>query len=132
VAAGADANYGNGDPLNAAASLGAVEVAIVLLDVGAKPELRGTGGETALHWAAYIGNDKLVARLIAAGAPVDVKDPQFNSTPLGWTLHAWRNYPPPANQSQHREVALRLSRAGARVEAEWRDAFDALVSGPTQ
>jgi hypothetical protein len=37
-----------------AASLGAEEVGLRLLDAGARPELRGLFGETALHWAAFL------------------------------------------------------------------------------
>src|SRR5712691_7022599 len=52
--AGADVDFQNGDPLNAAASLWAEELGIRLLDAGAKPELvRRGSGETALHWAAH-------------------------------------------------------------------------------
>jgi uncharacterized membrane protein len=35
-----------------------------LLDGGAKPELRGLFAETALHWAAFLGEIRLTARLI--------------------------------------------------------------------
>ncbi len=42
-------------PLIGAASLGAEEVGLRLLDAGAKPQLRGLFGETALHWAALLG-----------------------------------------------------------------------------
>lgn len=119
LAAGADVDFGNGDPLNAAASLGALEVAFVLLDAGARPDLLGFGGETALHWAAYIGAAGLVDRLIAAGAPLDVKDGRYSATPLGWALHGWSESPVPADQGGHREVVLRLARAGSAVEPEW-------------
>src|SRR5438477_5500158 len=37
IAAGADVNFGGGDPIIAAASLGAIEVAFALLDAGARP-----------------------------------------------------------------------------------------------
>lgn len=45
-----------------AASLGAEDVGLRLLDAGAQPELLGIFGETALHWAAM---------LVAAGARVE-------------------------------------------------------------
>jgi ankyrin repeat protein len=51
----------NGDtPLIGAASLGAEDVGLRLLAAGAKPDLRGLFGETALHWAALLGEDRLV------------------------------------------------------------------------
>ena len=63
IEAGADLNFqkdGKGDtPLIGAASLGAEDVGIRLLDAGANPLLRGLFGETALHWAAMLGKDHL-------------------------------------------------------------------------
>ena len=47
-------------PLIGAASLGAEDVGLRLLAAGAKPDLRGLFGETALHWAALLGEDRLV------------------------------------------------------------------------
>ena len=51
-------------PLIGAASLGAEDAGIKLLDAGASPRLRGLFGETALHWAALLGEDRLTTRLI--------------------------------------------------------------------
>ena len=51
-------------PLIGAASLGAEDVGLRLLAAGAKPELRGLFGETALHWSAMLGEDRLVSELI--------------------------------------------------------------------
>ena len=119
IATGADINHQNGDPLNAAASLGATEVGLLLLDAGAHPDLRGLFGETALHWAATIGNSVLVHRLLEKGAPVDVKDEKWKSTPLGWALHGWGERPPAGDHGHHREVVAYLVRAGAVVEPAW-------------
>jgi ankyrin repeat protein len=44
-------------------------------------------GYTALHNAAWSGSGDLVDLLIARGAPVDVLDPGFHSTPLGYALY---------------------------------------------
>ena len=72
IQAGADLDFRrhrengkNGDtPLIGAASLAAEDVGLWLLDAGARPELRGLFGETALHWAALLSGDRLAARLI--------------------------------------------------------------------
>jgi ankyrin repeat protein len=119
IAAGADIDFGNGDPLNAAVSLGVPEVALLLLESGARPDLIGQLGETSLHWAAFTGSDKLAGRLIDAGAPIDIEDARWHSTPLGWALHGWSNSPVPADQHDHRAVVLRLARAGASGRPEW-------------
>src|SRR5260370_42471004 len=67
-------------PLIGAASLGAEEVGLRLLDAGAKPDLRGNFGETALHWAALLGEDRLAERLIV-GSDVNLKDENYKSSP---------------------------------------------------
>jgi len=121
IRAGADLNFqrdgenGKSDtPLIGAASLGAEEVGLRLLDAGARPELRGLFGETALHWAALLGEDRL-ARRLSEGADLNLKDEKYQSTPLGWAIHGWSN-PPTGNHGRQREVVLVA--AGARVEPE--------------
>jgi uncharacterized protein len=89
----------------------------MLLDAGAKVQLRGLFGETALHWAALLGEDRLAGRLIE-GSDLDLRDEKYNSPPLGWAIHGCYN-PPAGNQGRQREVAALLVAAGARVESEW-------------
>jgi hypothetical protein len=104
-------------PLIGAASLAAEEIGLRLLDAGARPELRGLFGETALHWAALLGEYRLAGRLI--GSPdIDLKDEKYNATPLGWAVHGRYN-PPAGNQGKQCEVAALLVSAGATVEPEW-------------
>ena len=70
-------------PLIGAASLGAEEVGLRLLDAGARPELRGLFGETALHWAAFLGESRLTERLIE-GSDINLKDEiSFVATRMG-------------------------------------------------
>src|SRR5215471_20797087 len=69
-------------PLIGAASLGAEDVGLRLLTAGAKPDLRGLFGETALHWAALLGENRLVGELIR-GSNVNLRDEKHNSPPLG-------------------------------------------------
>ncbi len=124
IEAGADLDFQrdgrrgkNDTPLIGAASLGAEEVGLRLLDAGARPERRGMFGETALHWAALLGEDRLAGRLMA-GSDVNLRDEKYKSTPLGWAIHGWRN-PPAGNRGRQREVVALLVGAGAEVEAEW-------------
>jgi hypothetical protein len=104
-------------PLIGSASLGAEDVGLRLLDAGARPELRGVFGETALHWAALLGEDRLAGRLVH-GADLNLKDEKYNSPPLGWALHGWSD-PPAGNCGRQREVVAILVAAGATVETEW-------------
>jgi len=104
-------------PLIGAASLGAEDVGLRLMAAGAKPDLRGLFGETALHWAALLGEDRLVAELIR-GSNVNLRDEKYHSPPLGWAIHGWCD-PPAGNHSRQREVVALLVAAGASVEPEW-------------
>ncbi len=57
-----------GTPLHSAASSDHVDVARVLLDAGASPDERQSGGWTPLHAAAHNGSAAMVALLLEAGA----------------------------------------------------------------
>ena len=104
-------------PLIGAASLGAEDVGLRLLDAGARPQLRGLFGETALHWAAFLGENRLTERLIE-GPDINLKDEKYCSSPLGWAIHGCYNLPA-GNHGRQREAAALLVRAGAVVEAQW-------------
>jgi hypothetical protein len=104
-------------PLIGAASLGAEEAGLRLLEAGARPEVRGLFGETALHWAALLGEDRLAGRLID-GSDLNLRDEKYRSPPLGWAIHGCYN-PPAGNRGRQREVATLLVSAGATVYAEW-------------
>jgi ankyrin repeat protein len=122
--AGGDVDFhqdGKGEtPLIGAASLGAEDVGLRLLDAGAQPHLRGDGGETALHWAALFGEYRLARRLIE-GADLELEDARYHSTPLGWAVHGYCEPPAqnPANHGHQREVAALLVEHGAKVRPEW-------------
>jgi ankyrin repeat protein len=60
----------------------------LMLDLGfpvSHPER--SHGYTPLHNAAWAGSGELVELLIARGHPVDIRDPAFAATPLGYALH---------------------------------------------
>jgi len=109
-------NEGRDTPLIGAASLGAEEVGLSLMDAGARPELRGGFGETALHWAAQLGEEQLARRLIP-GTDLNLKEEKYKSTPLGWAVHGWCN-PPAGNCGRQREVVLLLVAARAKAEPD--------------
>jgi hypothetical protein len=103
-------------PLIGAASLGAEEVGVRLVEVGAKPEVRGLFGATALHWASLLGLDRLVAALIP-GSDVNLKDERYKSSSLGWAVHGWTS-PPRGNLGRQAEAASLLIAAGAVVQPD--------------
>ena len=131
IQAGANVDFqwnDEGDtPLIGAASLGAEEVGLRLLDAGAKPWLRGLFGETALHWAALLGEDRLAGRLIESVDP-NRKDKKYKSSSLGWAVHGWCN-PPAGNHGRQLEVVRLLVAARATVEPEWMES-EKIASSP--
>jgi ankyrin repeat protein len=120
IDAGANVNFqqpGNGEtPLIGAASLGAEDVGVRLLTAGANPNLLGRFRETALHWAAIIGEDRLVGGLIERGAAVNVRDDKYKATPLEWALHGWGEPPSSGASGRYHQVVARLVAAGAHVD----------------
>ncbi len=74
-------------PILAAASLHAELLGIYLIEKGADPNVIGSDGASALHWAAFCGKDKLVSKLISSGADIDLKDSEHKSTPIQWAIH---------------------------------------------
>src|SRR5216684_1887979 len=125
IEAGADLNFQrdredgrkSDSPLIGAASLGAEDAGVRLLDAGARPELRGLFGETARHWSALLGEDRLAARLIK-GSDLNLKVEKYKSPPLGWAIHGWHN-PPAGNHGRQCQVVALLVDAGASVLPEW-------------
>jgi hypothetical protein len=93
---GADINggklvEGRDTPLLAAASLHAEKTAMYYIDQGAEIKHPGTHGGTALHWAAWVGRDQLVKKLIDEGAEINKRCIDFGGTPLGWAVHGYKN-----------------------------------------
>ncbi|NLU95463.1 ankyrin repeat domain-containing protein [Chitinophaga sp. Ak27] len=106
VAAGEDT------PLVAAASLHAEQVGILYIENGADIHHAGCYGGTALHWAAWVGRDQLVARLIREHANIHQLCTEFRSTPLFWAVHGLK-LGGPGNQSRQVECVKLLLSAGA-------------------
>lgn len=65
-----------------------IEAVRLMLDVGfplTHPER--SHGYTPLHNAAWAGSAELVDLLLERGHPVDIEDPGYHATPLGFALH---------------------------------------------
>jgi ankyrin repeat protein len=97
-------------PLVAACSLHADNLALLYIEKGANIHHPGTNGGTPLHWAAWTGRQKVVDKLIKAGADIHKRCVEFNSTPLLWAVHGYKSTA--ANSGQVECVKLLLA-AGA-------------------
>lgn len=61
---------------------GGEAAALELLEAGAKADIVGSRGGTALHGAAFHGRSKLASALIAAGCPVNAVNSKTSYTAL--------------------------------------------------
>ncbi|MCW3468033.1 ankyrin repeat domain-containing protein [Chitinophaga nivalis] len=99
-------------PLTAAASLHAEEVGILYIENGAAIHHAGCHGGTALHWAAWVGRDKLLARLLREKADIHKRCIDFKGTPLLWAVHGFK-YGGQENRYNQIECVRLLLEAGA-------------------
>jgi len=81
---------GKDTPLLAAASLHAEKTGILYIENGADIHHPGCSGGTALHWAAWVGRDKLVKKLIEQKARINQRCIEFTGTPLLWAVHGYK------------------------------------------
>ena len=59
----------------------------LMAELGFDLRWEGHGCGTPLHKAAWRGNPVMVRLLLELGAPVNVRDGQYGSSPLGWAAH---------------------------------------------
>ncbi|HET9445649.1 MAG TPA: ankyrin repeat domain-containing protein, partial [Steroidobacteraceae bacterium] len=80
----------NDDIIVAAVDFDHRELTQWLIDRGANPNARSSGGSrgTLLHSAAFEGNLEMVKLLVAAGADIRALDREHNNTPEGWARAA--------------------------------------------
>jgi len=53
---------------------------------------RDKGGATALHHAAFLGNQAIGDLLLEAGAEINSLDSTHGATPTGWATEHWREH----------------------------------------
>jgi hypothetical protein len=65
--------------------------AALMLEAGWPVDGRSQHNATALHWAAWHGNTKLVKLLLAKNPRLEDAQNDFNGTPLRWAIHGSEN-----------------------------------------
>jgi hypothetical protein len=63
----------------------------LMLTAGFPIDARGQHGGTPLHWAAFHGNVAMVRDVLSHHPPLELKDDDFHSSPLGWAIHGSQN-----------------------------------------
>jgi ankyrin repeat protein len=105
-----------------ACAFGRKEVVEFLLERGIDPGVRTSYGRTGLHNAAYGAYVDIIKLLLERGAPVDVIDESYRSTPLDVALWAWQNSRDRETRERCYDVVGLLARAGAKLDPQhWRD-----------
>lgn len=74
----------------------------------------GDWGGTALHHAAWQGRAAATRTLIELGAPIDFRDKQFGSSPIGWAAHGSRNGRPGHDEDYADTVSALLDAGSSR------------------
>ena len=88
----------------------------LMLRLGFDPAAPGADGGTALHAACWVGNVRMVERLLAhGGVTLDARDPTHHGTPLGWAVFG--SVHRRAKGGDYIAVVDRLVAAGADVTA---------------
>ncbi|HXJ61780.1 MAG TPA: ankyrin repeat domain-containing protein [Verrucomicrobiae bacterium] len=63
------------------------DVVRLMLKAGLPVDALGQHHATPLHWAAFHGNAQMTRDILRHHPPLEVKDADFQSTPLGWAMH---------------------------------------------
>jgi ankyrin repeat protein len=101
---------GRETPLIGARSLGAANVAKVLIVAGADIEATSIFGANALHWAAFMGMPDTVNLLLDHGAALETRCREFGSTPLFWAVQGFSRYGPRHKNDQTGAARMLLER----------------------
>ena len=101
----------------------------ILRTLGFDLSVEGPWGGTPLHWASWHGRVELARALLAEGAPVNVRDRTYGSSPIAWAAHGSTN----ARSADDHYIAIidLLLAAGAEREVsfnKWHEAPESMAS----
>lgn len=103
---------GERDALGLAVTRGDLAIVRLMVSLGWPLTQEGEWGGTPLHWAAWNGQVEMVRLLLAAGAPVNVRDARYGSSPIAWCAHGSR-WCDRANDDDYPAIVHLLLDAGA-------------------
>jgi ankyrin repeat protein len=102
----------------------------LMIALGWPLDEEGEWGGTPLHWAAWHGNVALVTQLLHAGAPINLRDTRYGSSPIAWTAHGSR-YAEHDNEADYLAITTLLLDAGAtRAESfnQWGESPESMAT----
>ncbi len=117
------------DALGQALAQGRYDTVRLMLELGWPLVHEGEWGGTPLHWAAWNGLTDMVRLLLEHGAPVNVRDSRYGSSPIAWTAHGSR-FCSRANDEDYPAIVHLLLDAGAtRAESynRWNEAPETMA-----
>lgn len=103
------------DALGLAMTRGDLDTVRLMVSLGWPLDQEGEWGGTPLHWAAWHGRVEMVRLLLAAGAPLNLRDSRYGSSPIAWCAHGSR-YCERANDDDYPAIVNLLIDAGATRE----------------
>ncbi len=84
----------------------------LMVALGWKLDDEGDWGGTPLHWAAWHGRVNMTRVLLECGAPVNVGDSTYGSSPIAWASHGSTNARP-GNDADYVAITEMLLGAGS-------------------
>jgi Ankyrin repeats (3 copies)/Ankyrin repeat len=63
----------------------------LMLESGLPVDARGQHNATPLHWAAFHGNSEMAKIVLNYHPPLELRDNDFDGTPLGWAVYGSEN-----------------------------------------
>jgi ankyrin repeat protein len=87
-------------------------------------------GGTPLHWAAWNARVNMVRVLLELGAPVNVRDSTYGSSPIAWTAHGSTNSGKGTDADYVAIAELLLDAGSTRAESynQWNEAPESMAS----
>lgn len=109
---------------------GRVAALPLFIDQGWSLTREAPWGGTALHWAAWFGRPECVRVLLDAGAPVNVRDSNYGSSPIAWAAHGSSNSRPGHDDAYLAVVKLLATAGSTRDESfnRWGEAPESMAS----
>ncbi|MEP6763947.1 MAG: ankyrin repeat domain-containing protein [Gemmatimonadaceae bacterium] len=104
--------------VHSAAGEGKEETVRLMIALGWSISAEGIWGGTPLHWAAWHGRPVVARALIELGAPINVRDNKYGSSPLAWAAHGSMNSRT-GHDDEYIAVIDQLLNAGATRESSY-------------